>query len=71
MVAVCMLHASSCLTNFDNIYFFNQDELEDIAAAHEEGLIEIESDDEELTEEERKAREEARIREDMEDMGFA
>lgn len=47
------------------------DELEDIAAAHEEGLIEIESDDEELTEEERKAREEARIREDMEDMGFA
>jgi protein pelota len=43
------------------------DELEEIAANHEEYLSE---DEEELTEEERKQREEARLREDMEDMGF-
>lgn len=47
-----------------------QDELEEIAAAHEEGLMEEESDDEELTEEERKRREDARVAEDMADMGF-
>lgn len=46
------------------------DELEEIAAAHEEGLMEEESDDEELTEEERKRREDARVAEDMADMGF-
>eukprot|EP00581_Thalassiosira_minuscula_P028771 CAMPEP_0183751230 /NCGR_PEP_ID=MMETSP0739-20130205/1622_1 /TAXON_ID=385413 /ORGANISM="Thalassiosira miniscula, Strain CCMP1093" /LENGTH=418 /DNA_ID=CAMNT_0025987435 /DNA_START=8 /DNA_END=1264 /DNA_ORIENTATION=- len=45
------------------------DELEEIAAAHEAGLVE-EEDDEELTEEEKKQREEARVREDMADMGF-
>lgn len=45
------------------------EELEDIAAAYDEGL-EVEDDDEELTEEQRKEREQARIREDMEDMGF-
>lgn len=49
---------------------FHQDELEEIAAAHEEGLMEEESDDEELTEEERKRREDARVAEDMADMGF-
>ncbi|KAL7506600.1 hypothetical protein ACHAXN_003859 [Cyclotella atomus] len=43
------------------------DELEEIAANHEEYLNE---DEEELTEEDRKQREEARLREDMEDMGF-
>jgi protein pelota len=43
------------------------DELEEIAANHEEYLSE---DEEELTEEERKQGEEARLREDMEDMGF-
>mmetsp|Transcript_14871 Transcript_14871/g.25409 ORF Transcript_14871/g.25409 Transcript_14871/m.25409 type:complete len:419 (-) Transcript_14871:80-1336(-) len=45
------------------------DELEEIAAAHEAGLVE-EEDEEELTEEEKKQREEARVREDMADMGF-
>jgi len=45
------------------------EELEDIAAAYDED-VEIEGDDEELTEEQRKEREETRIREDMEDMGF-
>lgn len=47
------------------------DELEDIAAAHLEGGLVEDEDDEELTEEERKKKEEARIREDMEDMGFS
>lgn len=51
--------------------FLRQDELEDIAAAHEAGLVEEEDTDEELTEEERRSREEARVREDMEDMGFS
>eukprot|EP00956_Cyclotella_meneghiniana_P019663 scaffold33981_cov74-Cyclotella_meneghiniana.AAC.4 len=46
------------------------DELEDIAAAHMEDLSEDEEDDEELTEEIRRQREEARVREDMEDMGL-
>jgi protein pelota len=44
------------------------DELEEIAAAQEEYLSD---DEEEVTEEVRKQREEARLREDMEDMGFA
>lgn len=53
------------------ISFINcQDELEDIAAAHEAGLVEIEEDDEELSEEARKLKEDARVREDMADMGF-
>jgi len=47
------------------------DELEEIAAAHEAGLVEEEDDDEELSEEAKRKRAEARIREDMEDMGFA
>ena len=46
------------------------DELEDIAAAHMEDLSDDEVDDEELTEEMRRQREEARVREDMEDMGL-
>ena len=45
------------------------DELEEIAAAHEEYVSDDE--EEELTDEMRREREEARIREDMEDMGFA
>jgi len=51
------------------LYFFCQDELEDIAVEHEAGLVE-EEEEEELTEEEKKLREEARVREDMADMGF-
>jgi hypothetical protein len=47
-----------------------QDELEDIAAAHEAGLVEVEEDDEEISDEARKIREDARVREDMADMGF-
>lgn len=47
-----------------------QDELEEIAAAHEAGLVEEFEDDEDLTEEEKKRREEARMREEMADMGF-
>ncbi|KAL7537779.1 hypothetical protein ACHAWF_005898 [Thalassiosira exigua] len=46
------------------------DELEEIAAAHEAGLIEEEDAEDELSAGERKRREEARIREDMADMGF-
>ncbi|KAL9185058.1 hypothetical protein ACHAXT_002835 [Thalassiosira profunda] len=46
------------------------DELEEIAAAHDAGLIDEESDDEELSEEAKRKREEARVREDMADMGF-
>lgn len=45
------------------------DEMEEIAAAHE--TFSDEEDDEELTEEMRRQREEARVREDMEDMGLA
>lgn len=44
------------------------DELEEIAAAHEE--YQSDSDDEELTEEMRRQRDEARVREDMQDMGL-
>lgn len=46
------------------------DELEEIAAAHDAGYVD-EVEDEELTEEMRRRREEARVREDMEDMGLA
>jgi protein pelota len=47
------------------------EELEDIAAAHEAGLIDEDDDDEEeLTDEMRKEREDARVREDMADMGL-
>ena len=47
------------------------EELEDIAAAHEAGLIDEDDDDEEeLTDEMRKERENARVREDMADMGL-
>lgn len=45
------------------------DELEEIAAAHEAGVEEYESD-EELSEEAKKMKEEARVREEMADMGF-
>lgn len=45
------------------------DELEEIAAAHEAGLVQDE-DDEELSEEEKRRSDEARMREDMSDMGF-
>lgn len=59
------------LSSYSFISLFSQDELEDIAAAHEAGLIEVDvDDDEELTEEARKLKEEARMREDMADMGF-
>ena len=44
--------------------------LEDIAASHDVGLVEVVEDDEELSEEARKMLEEARVREDMADMGF-
>ena len=47
-----------------------QDELEEIAAAHEAGLVEEESDDEEMSEEAKKRRAEARVQEDLADMGF-
>ena len=47
-----------------------QDELEDIAAAHEADLVEIEEDVEDISEESRKLKEDARVREDMADMGF-
>lgn len=54
------------------ILFLNrQDDLEDIAAAHEAGLVEVEEDDAELSEEARKLKEDARVREDMADMGFS
>lgn len=46
-------------------------ELEEVAAAHLEDAVVVEEDDEDLTEEVRKAREEARVREDMKDMGFS
>mmetsp|Transcript_27792 Transcript_27792/g.50192 ORF Transcript_27792/g.50192 Transcript_27792/m.50192 type:complete len:422 (+) Transcript_27792:96-1361(+) len=46
------------------------DELEEIAAAHEAGIVEEEEEDEELTEEAKRRRAEARVREDMADMGF-
>ncbi len=46
-----------------------QDELEEIAAAHEADLAESESDSEDDEETKRK-KAEARVREDMEDMGF-
>ncbi|KAL3794354.1 hypothetical protein ACHAW5_002943 [Stephanodiscus triporus] len=47
------------------------DDLEDIAAAHEAGLVEVGEDDEELSEEARKLKDDARVREDMADMGFS
>ncbi len=48
-----------------------QDELEEIAAAHEAGFAEFnDEDDEEISEEATKLKEEARMREDMADMGF-
>ena len=57
-----------------NCAFFSiivsQDELEDMAASHDVGLVEVEEDDVELSEEARKMLEEARVREDMADMGF-
>lgn len=46
------------------------DELEEIAAAHEAGLVEDEEDNEELSEEAKQKKEEARMKEDMADMGF-
>mmetsp|Transcript_40605 Transcript_40605/g.86486 ORF Transcript_40605/g.86486 Transcript_40605/m.86486 type:complete len:420 (-) Transcript_40605:184-1443(-) len=46
------------------------DELEEIAAAHEAGLEEDEEGDEELSEEAKRRKAEARMREDMADMGF-
>ena len=45
------------------------DELEEIAAAHETGL-EVEEDEEDLTDEMKKQKMEALVREDMEAMGF-
>ena len=49
---------------------FCQDELEDTAAAYEAGFVETEQDDDELSEGARKLKEDARVREDMADMGF-
>ena len=48
-----------------------QDELEDIAAAHKAGLVEIVEDEGDLTEEATNILEEAHMKEDMADMGFA
>lgn len=45
------------------------DELEEIAAAHETGL-EVEEDEEDLTDEMKRQKMEALVREDMEAMGF-
>ena len=41
-----------------------------MAASHDVGLVKVEEDDVELSEEARKMLEEARVREDMADMGF-
>jgi len=61
-----------CTCNFLTPFFHCQDldELEEIAAAHEAGIVEEESDDEEMSEEAKKERAEARMREEMADMGF-
>lgn len=53
------------------LFLNRQDDLEDIAAAHEAGLVEVGEDDEELSEEARKLKDDARVREDMADMGFS
>ena len=54
----------------DSMPIFCQDELEDTAAAYEAGFVETEQDDDELSEGARKLKEDARVREDMADMGF-